>query len=885
MEMFEDIKRPRAEKKVINEIVTLYEEGKKYLGEKKYLDALNNFENAYELLTPIIDVYPKTETLYKLIKVKFKVKHYDQCLITINKLERHLPEIKSRKNDYIRYKIKIFIMKFFIQFINNNLNESVNQILEMIEFIKNDKFDLGDKIFCFWKYLKSFLIVGKITKSTKFEIFRSDYKKMVIRITDEVGDQKTYIRKEMQDIYKNFMTTKMRQNMYDELNKVFYLRKYNRTNDDKIISFLDKFIHIAVRENNDEKLKDNFSTFLILNNIDSNNCFSNMSMTDLIHEQKRRILIFDAAFSNLCGAFNVIFQKYYYVEQRGNLYNNNNNSKFKKTLTSSLGNRQNLAAEAAEIFAQIKKMKQDNDAALKAKRDSLKYLGLPYNFDTDIVVPENPILDESQMPPTPEEIRKTMKSTFLYSGKDRKSIKNKSKKLNKDKSSNSIISASKDNNDSKISEKENNGKKNSILTTIKTTSQSNIIQSMNRKKTKYILRNINNYLLNIIIKEFEGKGSLPRRSDLIDLKIQNYIKSYSILSQKGTQVGDIQDKSFKYENFLLFKNFYCFGVCDGHGKQGHLISERTSIMFPSYLQYIIMEDNLNKRKEDINEATNSLFKLEERPATVKELNIIRYFYKKYDLIYKDIPFNSHDFNELKLQISESLYRTHMSLKEKFKIDTDYSGSTFCSIFFYSKQIYCANVGDSRAILGTFYFDDNLWKTKQLTIDHLPDSPNEQKRIMQFNGRVDRLKNEFGEEVGPYRVFEKANESLLPGLAMSRSIGDTIAKKFGVTYEPDLFEYKLIPQDKIIIIATDGLWHVINNEEAISICAKYFEEKMKPDDACEELINVAKERWKNISGSNYNMCFDPNTEVTSGNRKKSKEIDDITCIVIFLDVKE
>ena len=884
MEMFEDIKRPRAEKKVINEIVTLYEEGKKYLGEKKYLDALNNFENAYELLTPIIDVYPKTETLYKLIKVKFKVKHYDQCLITINKLERHLPEIKSRKNDYIRYKIKIFIMKFFIQFINNNLNESVVQILDMIKFINNEKFDLGDKIYCFWKYLKSFLIVGKITKSTKFEIFRSDYKKMVVRITDEIGEQKTYIRKEMQDIYKNFMTTKMRQNMYDELNKVFYLRKYNRTNDDKIISFLDKFIHIAVRENNDEKLKDNFSTFLILNNIDSNNCFSNMSMTDLIHEQKRRIQIFDAAFSNLCGAFNVIFQKYYYVENGEHLYNNNN-SKYKKTLTSSLGNRSNLAAEAAEIFAQIKKMKNNNDAALKAKRNSLKYLGLPYNFDTDIVVPENPILDESQMPPTPEEIKKSMKNTFLYTTKSKKNLKNKSKKLNKDKSANSIISTSKDNNDSKISEKDNE-KKNNVLTTIKTTSQNNpIMNTLIRKKPKYILRNINNYLLNIIINEFEGKGSLPRRSDLIDLKIQNYIKSYAILSQKGNQTGDIQDKPFKYENFLLFKNFYCFGVCDGHGKQGNLVSDRTSILFPSYLQYIIMEDNLNKRKEDINESTNSLFKLEERPATVKELNIIRYFYKKYDLIYKDIPFNSHEFNELKLQISESLYRTHISLKEKYKIDTEFSGTTFCSIFLYSNIIYCANVGDSRAILGTFFFDDNLWKTKQLTIDHLPDSPNEQKRIMQLNGRIDRLKNDFGEEVGPYRVFEKQNESYLPGIAMSRSIGDNFAKKLGVTYEPDLFQYTLIPQDKIIIIATDGLWHVINNEEAISICAKYFEEKMKPDDAVEELVNVAKERWKKVSGGNYNISFEPNAEVTSGNRKKTKDIDDITCMVIFLDVKE
>ena len=607
-------------------------------------------------------------------------------------------------------------------------------------------------------------------------------------------------------------------------------------------------------------------------------------MTDLIHEQKRRIQIFDAAFSNLCGAFNVIFQKYYYVENGEHLYNNNN-SKYKKTLTSSLGNRSNLAAEAAEIFAQIKKMKNNNDAALKAKRNSLKYLGLPYNFDTDIVVPENPILDESQMPPTPEEIKKSMKNTFLYTTKSKKNLKNKSKKLNKDKSANSIISTSKDNNDSKISEKDNE-KKNNVLTTIKTTSQNNpIMNALIRKKPKYILRNINNYLLNIIINEFEGKGSLPRRSDLIDLKIQNYIKSYAILSQKGNQTGDIQDKPFKYENFLLFKNFYCFGVCDGHGKQGNLVSDRTSILFPSYLQYIIMEDNLNKRKEDINESTNSLFKLEERPATVKELNIIRYFYKKYDLIYKDIPFNSHEFNELKLQISESLYRTHISLKEKYKIDTEFSGTTFCSIFLYSNIIYCANVGDSRAILGTFFFDDNLWKTKQLTIDHLPDSPNEQKRIMQLNGRIDRLKNDFGEEVGPYRVFEKQNESYLPGIAMSRSIGDNFAKKLGVTYEPDLFQYTLIPQDKIIIIATDGLWHVINNEEAISICAKYFEEKMKPDDAVEELVNVAKERWKKVSGGNYNISFEPNAEVTSGNRKKTKDIDDITCMVIFLDVKE
>ena len=879
MEMFEDIQRPRAENKVIDQIVASFEEGKKNYSKKKYLEALDNFEQAFDLLQPIFDVYPKTETLYKLIKVKYKVQHYDQCLIAINKLERFLPDVISRKNDYIRYNIKIFVTKFLINFIDNELNESVTHILNMIKFINTDKFTLGDKIYCFWKYLKAFLLVGKISKTAKFEIFRSDYKRMVLRITDEIGEEQIFIRREMQDIYKNFMTTKLRQNMYDELNKVFYKRKYNRTNDDKIISFLDKFIHIAVRQNNDNKLKDNFSTFLILNNIDMNNVISGMSMNDLIHEQKRRIQTFDAVFSNLCGAFGAIFQKYYYIEPAKDLLNNN--SKLKKSFTSLIGGKSNYAEEAAQIIEQIKIMKNQENQIAKTKRNSIKYLGLPYNFDTDIKVPENPILDESQMPPTPEQIKKTMKNNFIYTGKNNKS----NKKLKKEKSNNSFVTTSKD--DSKISEKKSNDKKikNNDLTTLYSTTQGGPLSILLRKKPKYILRNINNYLLNIIISEFEGKKFPPRRSDLIDLKLQNFIKSYSIITQKGNQQGENQDKAFKYENFLLFKNFFLFGVCDGHGKQGQVISNITSILYPSYLQYLIMEDNLNKRKEDINETTISLFKLEERPDTVKELNIIRYFYIKYDMNFKEIPFNSHNFNEIRKQISETLYRTNLSLKEKYKIDAELSGTTLCSIFIYSNTIYCANVGDSRAILGTFYFDDNLWKTKQLSIDHVPELPNEQRRIIQCNGRVERLKNEFGEEIGPYRIFEKQTESLNPGLNMSRSIGDYLGKKLGISYEPDLFEYKLIPQDKIIIIATDGLWNVITNEEAIHICSKFFEENLKAEDAAEKLIEVAKEKWKNGNVTNNYFGFDYFNENTNSGRKKNKEIDDVTCIVIFLDVKE
>ena len=50
-----------------------------------------------------------------------------------------------------------------------------------------------------------------------------------------------------------------------------------------------------------------------------------------------------------------------------------------------------------------------------------------------------------------------------------------------------------------------------------------------------------------------------------------------------------------------------------------------------------------------------------------------------------------------------------------------------------------------------------------------------------------MKTINGEEYGPFRVFEKDSD-LVPGLAMTRSIGDEKAKKIGVTYEPEIFVY-------------------------------------------------------------------------------------------------
>jgi len=60
-----------------------------------------------------------------------------------------------------------------------------------------------------------------------------------------------------------------------------------------------------------------------------------------------------------------------------------------------------------------------------------------------------------------------------------------------------------------------------------------------------------------------------------------------------------------------------------------------------------------------------------------------------------------------------------------------------------------------------------------------------------------------------------NENI-PGLAMSRSFGDHAAAEVGVISEPEILEMNLIEDDKFIVIASDGVWEFLSNDEVVRI---------------------------------------------------------------------
>lgn len=130
---------------------------------------------------------------------------------------------------------------------------------------------------------------------------------------------------------------------------------------------------------------------------------------------------------------------------------------------------------------------------------------------------------------------------------------------------------------------------------------------------------------------------------------------------------------------------------------------------------------------------------------------------------------------------------------------DFSGSTATILIRNNKNIITANVGDSRSILCC----NNEMNGIRLTIDHKVSNKNEMKLIESKGGIIVKKNNRNNE----YRLNGK--------LDISRSIGDYKYKEY-MTSIPYISILEKKENYKFAIIASDGLWDVINDNEAIEI---------------------------------------------------------------------
>lgn len=137
---------------------------------------------------------------------------------------------------------------------------------------------------------------------------------------------------------------------------------------------------------------------------------------------------------------------------------------------------------------------------------------------------------------------------------------------------------------------------------------------------------------------------------------------------------------------------------------------------------------------------------------------------------------------------------------------DHSGTTVIVVIISPTHIYFANCGDSRALLcrgGSVEF---------ATADHKPCNQEEKARIEKAGGNV---------------LLSRVNGSL----AVSRALGDFAFKHLReldqteqmVSPEPDVTILERKPEeDEFILLACDGVWDVVTNENAI----EYIRDRLK-----------------------------------------------------------
>ena len=315
-------------------------------------------------------------------------------------------------------------------------------------------------------------------------------------------------------------------------------------------------------------------------------------------------------------------------------------------------------------------------------------------------------------------------------------------------------------------------------------------------------------------------------------------KKYATHSRKGTEENgeskeNNQDNSIILNDVCYIGNYCIYGIMDGHGSNGHLVSNFVKEKVEEYFS-----DKKIYRKRKLNKAISSID------------------IKNSDIIYDKIVHNNYEIiKNFYKKVNDELYNT--------KFDVHFSGTTCILVFKIGSKIICSNVGDSRAVLVKEKINLNNAETNyefvELSHDHKPENKEERERIEKLGGEVAQEyligKNE-DKPTGPFRVWCKGYD--YPGLAISRSLGDKIAELIGVISEPDILEFDLDDNCKYIIMGSDGLFDYLSNNDIMNIGGPFLNSN-NPEKACSEIVEKSAKIFK----------------------EKENRIDDITINIIII----
>lgn len=328
-------------------------------------------------------------------------------------------------------------------------------------------------------------------------------------------------------------------------------------------------------------------------------------------------------------------------------------------------------------------------------------------------------------------------------------------------------------------------------------------------------------------------STLQQLSSIPNRIVQNgKSRSSCVFTQQGRK-GINQDAMIVWEDFMP-NDMTFLGVFDGHGPHGHLVARKVRDVLPLKLISFINSCELKQT------GSSSICCSGDFSSDRGDLE-------------NDIPSDEKGSSLWREAFLKTYKAMDKELKSHPNLDCFCSGSTSVTIIKQGSNLYIGSIGDSRAIMGSKDNNDSMMAT-QLTVDLKPDLPREAERIKRCKGRVFAMQDE--PEVS--RVWLPFDDA--PGLAMARAFGDFCLKEYGVISIPEFYHQTITKRDKFIVLASDGVWDVLSNEEVVELVSSSSTRAL----ASRSIVESAAREWKT--------------------KYPTSKMDDCAVICLFLDGK-
>jgi serine/threonine protein phosphatase PrpC len=317
-----------------------------------------------------------------------------------------------------------------------------------------------------------------------------------------------------------------------------------------------------------------------------------------------------------------------------------------------------------------------------------------------------------------------------------------------------------------------------------------------------------------------------------------------------------QDAWFDLE---LKDHGWIWGILDGHGTRGHLLTSYLAQQLPLRLhQELLLRQQEYREKDQSWEEYNSMiasitgFTPYESSKFDLEAALIRAFHR-VQLDAMQSPTVPSARNGATCIVAAILPMHELEYENEIKNNDDLPKHT---ISLSSSSLWIAHVGDSRAILvspdGTFQTLTTETTTRSMST--------ELERIQRCEGRIDANGNVW---YGPQ------------GIAMTRSLGNSVMLRAGIIPTPIIERYISWKSGDLLILATDGVWEVMSNEDVVTLVRDISKHGIEDDhgrlsnlskfsNLAERIAEEARTRWIG------DLPF-----------VDEAKVDDITCLIVEL----